>query len=129
MSPLIEGGALVVQVGSDVHGGRGLALDPETGSEKWAWKGPGPGYGSPAVFSVDGVRQVATFTDSSIVGIDARSGNQLWSVPFTDDWHENIVPPVWTGNIAESETWPMPAVLADGLIVRDATGIARLKWM
>jgi hypothetical protein len=32
-------------------------------------------------------------------------------------------------DIAESETWPMPAVLADGLVVRDATGIARLKWM
>ncbi len=31
--------------------------------------------------------------------------------------------------VADSETWPMPAVLADGLIVRDATGISRLQWM
>ncbi|MGE3490182.1 MAG: PQQ-binding-like beta-propeller repeat protein [Vicinamibacterales bacterium] len=29
MSPMIEGGSLIVQVGGDVHGGRVLALDPE----------------------------------------------------------------------------------------------------
>ncbi len=28
MSPMLEGGALIVQIGSDVHGGRVLALDP-----------------------------------------------------------------------------------------------------
>ena len=42
MSPMLEGGALIVQVGSDVHGGRVLALDPATGKERWSWTGPGP---------------------------------------------------------------------------------------
>ena len=32
MSPMLDGGALIVQVGSDVHGGRVLAIDPATGS-------------------------------------------------------------------------------------------------
>ena len=48
-SPLSEGGAVIVQVGSDVHGGRILALDPATGAEKWTWTGKGPGYASPVV--------------------------------------------------------------------------------
>jgi outer membrane protein assembly factor BamB len=43
MSPMIENGALIVQVGSDVHGGRVLAIDPATGKERWSSKGPGPG--------------------------------------------------------------------------------------
>jgi len=98
MSPLLEGGALIVQVGSDVHGGRVLALDPSTGKERWTWKGPGPGYASPLAATIAGVRQIITLTNGSIVGIDAATGASLWSIPFQDDWHENIVTPLWTGS-------------------------------
>src|SRR5688572_15286748 len=98
MSPMLEGGSLIVQVGSDVHGGRVLALDPATGKERWTWKGPGPGYASPLAVTIGGVRQIITLTNSSVVGIDAANGAALWSVPFPDDWHENIVSPLWTGD-------------------------------
>ena len=98
MSPMLEDGSLIVQVGSDVHGGRVLALDPATGKERWAWKGPGPGYASPLAVTIDSVRQIITMTNGSIVGIDAANGASLWSIPFQDDWHENIVSPLWTGN-------------------------------
>ncbi|MCA1567407.1 MAG: PQQ-like beta-propeller repeat protein [Acidobacteria bacterium] len=96
-SPLLSGGLLVVQVGSDVHGGQVLALDPATGADKWEWRGAGPGYASPVVFNVAGSEQIATMTNSSVVGLDAKTGRELWSVPFPDDWHENITTPVWTG--------------------------------
>jgi outer membrane protein assembly factor BamB len=98
MSPILEGGALIVQVGSDVHGGRIMALDPATGNERWTWKGPGPGYASPIALTASGVRHIVTMTNESIVGVDARSGTSLWSVPFPDEWHENIITPVWTGS-------------------------------
>lgn len=96
-SPLVDGGTLFVQVGSDAGGGRVLALDPATGNEIWVWRGAGPGYASPVVVEIEGRRQVVTLTESSIVGLDAASGALLWSVPFTDEWHENIMTPVWTG--------------------------------
>jgi outer membrane protein assembly factor BamB len=96
-SPLLVGGLLVVQVGSDVHGGQILALDPATGEGRWEWRGVGPGYASPVVFDVAGSRQIATMTNSSVVGLDAKTGKELWSVPFPDEWHENITTPVWTG--------------------------------
>ena len=73
MSPMLDGGSLVVQVGSDVHGGRVMALDPATGKQRWAWKGLGPGYASPLSLTVGGVRQLVTLTDGSIVGIDATN--------------------------------------------------------
>jgi len=98
-SPLASGGLVVVQVGSDVHGGQMLALDPATGAQKWEWRGAGPGYASPIVISVDGKSQIVTMTDSSIVGIDAKTGGELWSTPFPDEWHENIVTPLWTGSL------------------------------
>jgi outer membrane protein assembly factor BamB len=96
-SPLLEGGSVIVQIGSDVHGGRIVALDPRTGAERWTWKGKGPGYASPVVFVAGGTRQIATMTEGSIEGLDAKTGAALWAVPFPDDWHENIVTPIWTG--------------------------------
>jgi outer membrane protein assembly factor BamB len=96
-SPLADGGSVIVQVGSDVKGGRLIALDPQTGAERWAWTGKGPGYASPAVATIGGVRQIVTLTNGSIEGIDAKTGGALWSIPFPDEFHENIVTPVWTG--------------------------------
>ncbi|MEP6919947.1 MAG: PQQ-binding-like beta-propeller repeat protein [bacterium] len=98
-SPLSVGGLLVIQVGSDVKGGQILALDPASGSTKWEWTGPGPGYASPVVIDVVGQKQIVAMTNSTIVGLDAKGGAELWTVPFPDEWHENIVTPVWTGSL------------------------------
>jgi outer membrane protein assembly factor BamB len=96
-SPLLVGGFVVIQVGSDVHGGEIMALDPATGDMKWEWKGAGPGYASPVVLNIAGREQIVTMTEGSVVALDARTGNNLWSAPFPDEWHENIATPVWTG--------------------------------
>jgi outer membrane protein assembly factor BamB len=97
-SPLALGGLVVIQVGSDVHGGQILTLDPSNGATKWEWRGHGPGYASPVVFDIASKMQIVTLTDSSIVGLDAKTGSELWSVPFLDEWHENIMTPIWTGS-------------------------------
>ncbi len=96
-SPLALDGLVIIQVGSDIHGGRLLALEPAQGNVKWEWRGHGPGYASPMVFDIAGAKQIVTLTDSSIVGLAAKNGAQLWQVPFLDDWHENIATPLWTG--------------------------------
>ena len=96
-SPLALDGNVIIQVGSDVHGGRMLALDPKNGNAKWEWRGHGPGYASPMVFDIAGTKQIVTLTDSSIVGLAANTGAQLWQIPFLDEWHENIATPLWTG--------------------------------
>ncbi|MEO6222043.1 MAG: PQQ-binding-like beta-propeller repeat protein [Vicinamibacterales bacterium] len=96
-SPILAHGLLVVQVGSDVHGGQIVALDPATGAAKWTWTGPGPGYASPILIDIAGTSQLVTMTNTSVVGVNARTGAALWSVPFPDEWHENIVTPIWTG--------------------------------
>src|ERR1043165_2159667 len=96
-SPLLVNGRLVVQVGSDIHGGQILALDPATGKTEWEWKGLGPGYASPVLVEVDGSQQIVTMTEGSIVGLDGKTGKELWSALFPDEWHENITTPLWTG--------------------------------
>lgn len=96
-SPLAVDGRVVVQVGSDIHGGQILALNAATGATEWEWRGLGPGYASPVVIDVSGARHLVTMTEGSIVGVDAKNGKELWSVPFPDEWHENIATPLWTG--------------------------------
>ena len=97
-SPTLVSGAVIVQIGSDVHGGSIIALDPATGAAKWEWKGDGPGYATPISFEIGGVRQLVTLTNKSVVGLNAATGALLWSTPFPDEWMENIVTPVWTGS-------------------------------
>lgn len=101
-SPIAVDGRLVIQIGSDLHGGQILALEPSTGKVAWEWKGLGPGYASPVVINIavknqPAIKQLVTLTEGSIVGLDAVTGRELWSTPFPDEWHENIVTPVWTG--------------------------------
>ena len=98
MSPIIDNGLLIVHVGDD-DGGALRALDPASGDEKWALPGHGPGYASPIVTVADGVRQLVTMTDKAVVGVDVRSGTQLWTIPFPDEWNENIVTPTLAGGV------------------------------
>jgi len=96
-SPILAAGFVVFQVGSDVLGGLVTGLDPATGEMRWEWRGDGPGYASPILIDLEGSQQLVTLTEKSILGLDAKTGRQLWTMPFPDDWHENIVTPVWTG--------------------------------
>jgi outer membrane protein assembly factor BamB len=96
-SPLVDGGRVIAHVGGP---GRGAlsAFDAATGAVVWAWKGDGPGYASPVLATIAGVRQVITFSESFLVGVSADKGELLWKVPFTTDWAQNAVTPIVDGD-------------------------------
>jgi outer membrane protein assembly factor BamB len=98
MSPIVHGGMLIVHVGDDGEGAF-RAFDPASGKERWTLPGHGPGYASPIVTTVAGVRHMVTMTDKAIVGIDPAAGTLLWQLPFPDEWNENIVTPVVAGDV------------------------------
>ena len=98
MSPMIAGGALIVHVGDDTNGAF-YAFDPANGSQKWTLPGHGPGYASPVLVTAAGTPQIVTMSDKAVVAVDMRSGALLWSLPFPDEWHENIVTPVVAGDV------------------------------
>jgi outer membrane protein assembly factor BamB len=93
MSPVLESGLVMVHIGDD-RGGAMTAFDAATGQEKWSLKGDGPGYASPIVIELEGKRQLVTLTDRSIISVDVASGKLLWTLPYKDEWIENIVSPV-----------------------------------
>ena len=99
MSPILLNGLLIVHVGDD-DGGAFRAFDPATGVEKWTLPGHGPGYASPVSVAVASApRQLVTMTDKAVVSVDASSGKLLWSIPFPDEFNENIVTPVMAGDV------------------------------
>jgi outer membrane protein assembly factor BamB len=77
-----------------------LAVDRLTG-KRVIWKSElaeGVGYGTPALASINGVRQLVTVTDTSAVGIDAGTGKTLWRVPWETRHGNNPATPIITGN-------------------------------
>ncbi len=98
MSPVVDGGLLIAHVGG--HGDGALtAFDPATGAVRWAWKGDGPGYASPVVGTIGGVRQIVTESQDNVVGLSAEKGELLWKIPLTTPYEQNAVTPVLAGDL------------------------------
>lgn len=81
MSPIIVDGMAIAHVGGAGNGAV-IAYDLAGGSEKWRWAGQGPDYGSPAMLTVAGTRQLVEPSEKSIIGIGLTDGKLLWEVPF-----------------------------------------------
>lgn len=95
-SPLIDtsdGTSVIVHVGGYDDGAL-TSFDGATGKPRWQWKGDGPGYGSPIMATLGGVRQVIAQTQKFLVGVDASNGTLLWHLPFTDDFGQNAFTPI-----------------------------------
>jgi outer membrane protein assembly factor BamB len=96
-SPVIEGGTVIFHVGGHNQGAL-TAYDVNSGDAKWSWTGDGPGYGSPIVANLGGVRQVVTITQAKLVGVDVATGRLLWERPFVSPNFTNSITPVLYGD-------------------------------
>lgn len=98
MSPMIENGLLIAHIGGH-DGGAIVALNINTGAKQWEWNGDGPGYASPIIASIGGVRQIITQSQRMCLSLDPKTGRLLWSVPFTTPYDQNIITPVLVENL------------------------------
>lgn len=76
-----------------------VALNKMTGETIWTSKGlsEASAYCSPDVFEVGGRKLVVTMTAKSVVGLDAGSGEVLWTHPHETDYDIHAVTPVLEG--------------------------------
>jgi len=81
MSPIIVDAVVVAHLGGQGNGAV-MAFDLATGDPKWKWAGEAPMYASPVVLTADGVKQIVTLSEKSVVGLGAADGKLLWQVPF-----------------------------------------------
>lgn len=79
-------------------GGRGasiVALDQATGDERWRRHDFDNSYASPMLINLAGRTQLVCFMAREVVGLDPATGDLLWNWPHENQWHNNIVNPVW----------------------------------
>jgi len=80
MSPLIVDNACIAHVGKKDYG-EILALDLNTGSEKWKWAGDGPAYASPSIMTIDGKKHLIVQTEKNLLALNFTDGKLLWQIP------------------------------------------------
>lgn len=97
-SPIVDRGLVIFHVGGHDKGAL-TAFDAATGAVKWSWGGDGPGYGSPIIAELGGVRQVVTITQAKVVGVDAANGTLLWERPFVSAATTNSNTPLLHGQM------------------------------
>jgi outer membrane protein assembly factor BamB len=97
-SPLVEDGQVIVQPGGNQNNSV-IALDAATG--RLIWKGGnGPiSYGSPIAIDAAGRRQIVATTGTALIGLDPKTGQQLWSYAIGNAmFNTNCVNPVHIGD-------------------------------
>jgi outer membrane protein assembly factor BamB len=80
-APLAHEGLVIVNVGG--KNGRSLvAHDAATGKFVWGGGEQPPGYSSPTVMELAGVKQVVIFNGRAVAGHDLGNGKVLWEHPW-----------------------------------------------
>lgn len=74
----------------------GAAVRKDSGEVAWAHEGH-TAYATPIVFNAQGKPAVAFFTGDQLIARDARSGDQLWTIPWKTELHVNACDPIFLG--------------------------------
>jgi outer membrane protein assembly factor BamB len=113
MSPLIDGDRLIAHIGGHDRGAL-TAFDLETGAVKWSNDADGPAYASPILVKLGDMKQVVTFTQKELVGVDAATGKLLWKLPAKSEYDTNSVTA-----IAYKDTL---------IVAREGRGVSAIKF-
>lgn len=91
-SPLVTSDRVIVHSGTKAAAVAAFGI----ADGKLAWKvGSGnAGYASPVLMSLNGEPQIVSLTGSSVLGMEPKSGKELWSFPFPTEFDCNTASPV-----------------------------------
>jgi outer membrane protein assembly factor BamB len=95
-SPLIEGDLVLVIPGA--KGAGVAALDKKSGKTVWKTSDDPASYASPVAVTAGGKRQIAFFTAPGLLGVEAKTGKELWRVPWKTEYDVNICTPLVLGD-------------------------------
>lgn len=83
-SPFVDEDRVLVQIGGLPDAGM-VAFHADTGKEVWRSLGDRPGYSSPISIAGKGWRQIAYFTPQALVGLEPKTGKELWRLPVEEE--------------------------------------------
>lgn len=88
-SPLVEGGAVIVNVGGKPNASI-VAFDKDTGKVLWRHLDDEPSYSSPITATLDGRRTALVLTRSFFIGCDPATGQEFFHHPFRPRVHASV---------------------------------------
>jgi len=91
-SPLVEGDLLILNAGT-----HGTAFNKKTGKVAWSTGKGANGYASPVPFDAVGRRGVGVFSAKSLGAVDAKTGQELWALPWKTSYEINAADPIFSG--------------------------------
>ncbi len=93
-SPTIVGDVLYVQSGEG--GSVALAVNKKTGKVVWKSQGKGmASYAAVVPIAVGDSRQLVVFAGKGVVGVEAASGQTLWTEPWQTSWDVHAATPIF----------------------------------
>jgi len=95
-SPLLIGSALLLDIGGD--GNSTIALRKDTGEKIWGAGGDKAGYAPVMPFKNGTETQLLAFKGKAMLGLDARTGKELWRIPWKTSYDVNASSPIVVGS-------------------------------
>ncbi len=94
-TPVVDGDVIFATPGG--RNNNMVALDRHTGRLIWSSKGEGEltAYCTPLLFTHNGRKILATHTQNHLIGVDAGTGEMLWSVRHTNRWSVHPNTPIY----------------------------------
>lgn len=92
-SPLVYRDMVLMMVGGEGHAL--MAFEQKTGRVVWKKHDFKNSPGSPLIINVGGQDQLVAFMWDTIVGVDPRTGDLLWTHPHETEFGLNVSTPVW----------------------------------
>ncbi len=94
-SPLLQGDLVVLNCGR-----AGVALNRKTGATVWHSAGSECGYSTPVPYQAEGREMVAVSSGNAYSGVDVRTGEVQWSIPWRTRYGVNAADPiVWNDQV------------------------------
>jgi WD40 repeat protein len=95
-APLVEGDLLIVCAGGQPDASV-IALDRNTGAERWRALTDRPAYSTPIVITAGGSRQLIVWTADTVTALEPTTGKVCWQVPYkaTFDPAQAVASPVF----------------------------------
>lgn len=122
-SPLIEGNLVIVNMG-----GRGLALDKNTGAFQWRGSGETAsdpaGYASPIAFTRGTQRTVVIFDGDEVLGVDPADGTTLWSFPWSTSYNCHAADPI----LYNDKVWISSGYGSGNAVISLGSGALTADW-
>ncbi len=95
-SPTVAGNLLILDVGG--KGASTVALDKTTGKVVWKSGDDEAGYATPVVATIGGRPTVVVFKASDLVGLELKSGRELWRTKWKTNYDVNAATPIVVGD-------------------------------